>query len=254
MNPALQQAFLEKWRKYFGTAELPLGLFYSDAEAYAAHLPPPTKRGDAGQCLVGRLAAARAGETVAFSKEAVGCPGGARYAGFTAVMGPKFKHFLSCGIPGKMEGERYKKTPEIVEALMREAAAPAASAKYLVFKRWDRLAAAEEPAVVAVFAEPDALAGLFTLANFRAVDPFSVITPFSAGCGSLVAFPRLEAARENPRAVIGLFDPSARPHVDRSTLSFATPWGKFRQMIDDMDESFLVTPTWDRIRARMETP
>jgi len=254
MNPALQHAFLQKWRANFGTAELPLGLFYSDAEAYARHLPPPAKRGDAGHCLIGRLADARAGKAVALSKDAIGCPGGARYAGYAAEMGPKFRYFLSCGLPGRMEGERYKKTPEIVDILMREAQAPPASAKYLVVKRWDTLTTDEEPEVVAFFVEPDALAGLFTLANFRSPDPFGVIAPFSAGCGSVIAFPRLEAAREAPRAVIGLFDPSARPHVGPAMLSFAAPWAKFRQMIDDMDESFLITPTWDRIRKRMGTP
>lgn len=29
-------------------------------------------------------------------------------------MRPKFEYFLSCGIPGEMEGERYIRTPEMV--------------------------------------------------------------------------------------------------------------------------------------------
>jgi hypothetical protein len=252
MNPLLQQAVLEKWKKYFGGAELPLGLFYTDDKAYAGFLRPAGKQGEPARCLVGRLADARNGKTVVFSKETAGCPGGARYAGFAAAMGPQFKYFLSCGIPGKMEGERYKKTPEIVEELSRETAAFAAPAKFLVFKRWDKFAGAEEPLVAAVFAEPDTLAGLFTLANYRAADPFGVIVPFSAGCGSLVRYPLLEAGREQPRGVIGMFDPSARPHVGPNVLSFAAPAAKFAQMVEDMDESFLITPTWDRIRERME--
>jgi len=28
---------------------------------------------------------------------------------------PHFEYFLSCGIPGKLEGERYKKSPELVK-------------------------------------------------------------------------------------------------------------------------------------------
>ena len=251
MNHSLQQAVLEKWKKYFGGAELPLGLFYTDDGAYGRFLRPAGKQGDAARCLVGRLSDARRGETVVFSKETAGCPGGTRYAGFTTAMGPSFKYFLSCGIPGKMEGERYKKTPEIVEEMNRDAAAFAAPAKFLVFKRWDKFAEAEEPLAAVVFAEPDTLAGLFTLANFRAADPFGVIIPFSAGCGSLVHYPLLEAGRDRPRGVIGLFDPSARPHVGPNVLSFAAPGTKFAQMVEDMDESFLTTPTWDRIRERM---
>lgn len=252
MNPSLQQAVLEKWKRYFGAAELPLGLFYTDDAVYAEFPPRASKlRGQDERCVISRLLAARDGETVVFSKETVGCQGGARYAGYSTAMGPKFKYFLSCGIPGVMKGERYKKTPEIVEQLNREAAPPPAPAAFLVFKRWDTIAAAEEPAAVVVFAEPDTLAGLFTLANFRGTDPFSVITPFSAGCGSIIAYPLLEAARPDPRGVIGMFDPSARPYVGRTALSFAAPWRKFLEMAEDMDESFLITPTWDRIRKRM---
>ncbi len=252
MNPSLQQAVLEKWKKYFGGAEFPLGLFYTDDAAYAGPPRAAGTRDESPRCLVERLAAARKGETVVLTKETAGCPGGARYAGFAAAMGPNFKYFLSCGIPGKMEGERYKKTPEIVEELGRETAAFAAPAKFLVFKRWDKFEEAEAPLVAIVFAEPDALAGLFTLANFRAADPLGVIVPFSAGCGSIIRYPLLEAGRDQPRGVIGMFDPSARPHVGPNVLSFAAPMAKFVQMAGDMDESFLITPTWDRIRERMK--
>jgi hypothetical protein len=53
------------------------------------------------------------------------------------------------------------------------------------------------------------------------------------------------------RAVIGMFDPSARPHVGENVLSFAAPLEKFEEMVEDMDESFLITPTWKRILKRM---
>jgi Uncharacterised ArCR, COG2043 len=93
---------------------------------------------------------------------------------------------------------------------------------------------------------------LFTLANFRNANPFSVMTPFSAGCGSIIGYPFLESHTPNPRAVIGMFDPSARPHVGENTLSFAAPMKKFAEMVEDMDESFLITPTWKRILKRMK--
>ena len=34
--------------------------------------------------------------------------------GFTQELRPNFEFFLSCGIPGEMEGERYKKSQELV--------------------------------------------------------------------------------------------------------------------------------------------
>ena len=55
-----------------------------------------------------------------------------------------------------------------------------------------------------------------------------------------------------PRAVLGMFDPSARPCVPQGTLSFAVPMKKFTQMIGDMDDSFLITPTWETMKKRIK--
>jgi hypothetical protein len=186
-----------------------------------------------------------------FGERDIGCPGGRRYAGFADGLMPNFEYFLSCGIPGRMEGERYKKSPELVREIMARAPKLAAPAKYLVFKRWDLLEAGEEPDVVVFFAEPDVLSGLFTLASFDTAEPSGVITPFAAGCGSIVLFPYLEKDKPDPRGVLGMFDPSARPHVPAATLSFAVPMAKFVAMVGNMEESFLITPTWDKIRKRI---
>jgi hypothetical protein len=252
MDKAFQQDFLKKWGKYFGGAEVPLVFFYSDDEKYAKFLRPISgRRGTAQPCVIALLRLARKGKPIAFSKETIGCQGGARYSGYATGLRPKFKYFLSCGIPGEMEGERYKKTPEIVEESMKETPQIIAAGKYLVFRRWDKVEADETPLVVNFFAKPDVLSGLFTLANFRSSNPHSVMTPFSAGCGSIIGYPLLESHMPNQRAVIGMFDPSARPHVGENILSFAAPLKKFGEMVEDMDESFLITPTWKRILKRM---
>lgn len=231
---------------------MPLVFFYSDDEKYAEFLRPISGRsGTAQLCVIAMLGLARKGKPIAFSKETMGCQGGARYSGYATGLRPKFKYFLSCGIPGEMEGERYKKTPEIVVESMKETTQIIAAGKYLVFRRWDKVEADETPLVVNFFAKPDVLSGLFTLANFRSSNPHSVMTPFSAGCGSIIGYPLLESHMPNQRAVIGMFDPSARPHVGENILSFAVPLKKFGEMVEDMDESFLITPTWKRILKRM---
>jgi hypothetical protein len=109
------------------------------------------------------------------------------------------------------------------------------------------------PAVVIFFAKPDVLSGLFTLANFDQTEPNSTFTPFGAGCGSIVHYPYLEKDKERPRAVIGMFDPSARPCVPRDTLSFAVPMVKFEKMIQYMEVSFLITSTWKTIKKRINS-
>jgi hypothetical protein len=48
-----------------------------------------------------------------------------------------------------------------------------------------------------------------------------------------------------------MFDPSARPCVGPEILTFALPMRRFESMVDDMDESFLITQTWKTISKRI---
>ena len=250
MESALRTCFLQRWEKYFGRAEHPLAWFYSDDEEYSEFLQPKPARHEFF-CLIGQLSRVRRGDVLTFSAETIGCPGGSRYAGFSKTLRPDFKYFLSCGIPGRMEGERYKKTPELVERLIRDVSVPPAEGKYLVFKSWPKFQEDETPQVVVFFVPPDALSGLFTLANFRHAGESGVVCPFGAGCGSIIGHPRAETLTADPRAVLGMFDPSARPHIEPDLLTLAVPWVKFLEMNEDMDESFLNTNTWEQLRRRL---
>jgi len=126
-----------------------------------------------------------------------------------------------------------------------------APAKYIVFKRWDFLEKSDDPAVVIFFATADVLSGLFTLANFDQAEPDGVYAPFSSGCGSIVQYPMIEGRSERPRAVLGMFDVSARPRVPSDLLTFAAPIKKFAVMVGNMDESFLGTPSWKKVLKRI---
>jgi hypothetical protein len=247
MNIALRDKFMRLWARYFDGAALPICFYYTDDEACRQHLRPSKGRA----CLIGQLAAVRRGETLAVDTESVGCAGGRRYLGFTTELMPDFEYFLSCGIPGKLEGERYKKSPELVREAIARAPAFEAPARYALFRRWDMLDEADAPEVVIFFATPDVLSGLFTLSNFDESDPNAVIAPFGAGCGTIVQYPYLEKDSERPRSVLGMFDVSARPFVEGSLLSFAAPMAKFARMIENMDESFLVTGSWAKVQRRI---
>jgi len=244
MDPVTKEQFIRLWNRYFPGADLPIAFYYTeqpgDAESPGEH-----------RCFLAQLSAVRKGHSLCFNVNSVVCPGGKRYLGFSQTLMPRFEYFLSCGIPGEMEGERYKKTPEIVTEMMGKAPTFVAPASYVVFKRWDRLEPEDEPDVVVFFAPPDVLSGLFTLAGFDEAELEAVFVPFCAGCASIVQYPYLERVQERPRAVLGLFDVSARPWVPRETLTFAVPMGKFTRMIDDMDESFLITGSWDHVKARL---
>jgi uncharacterized protein (DUF169 family) len=247
MNPELKLKFIDLWKKYFSGAELPIVFFYTDDEGGAE----PAVKPKGWSCLICELSKVRNGKSLWFNKDSLGCGGSRRYLGYTEKMRPGFEYFLSCGNES-MEGERYIRTPEMVKELMKNQKTLPVNGKNIVFKRWDKISETDEPAAVIFFATPDVLSGLFTLANFDQTEPNGTYTPFGAGCSSVVHYPYLESMSERPRAVIGMFDPSARPCVPENVLSFAVPMIKFEKMIGYMEESFLITDTWETVRKRIK--
>lgn len=248
MNIELKKRFLELWEKYFDGAELPIALYYTNEALETDLVKPPSGH----RCMMADLFKAKTGKSVCFGADSFGCFGGKRYLGFSREIMPNFEYFLSCGIPGKLEGERYKKTPELVKEIMKKAPTFEAPGKFIVFKRWDMLDEPDEPEVVVFFARPDVLAGLFTLANFDIGELNGVFSPFSAGCGSIVQYPYLEKDSDCPRAAVGMFDVSARPFVPENVLSFSVPMNKFAAMIENIEESFLITASWGKIQKRIK--
>ncbi|MDI6809127.1 MAG: DUF169 domain-containing protein [Candidatus Eisenbacteria bacterium] len=247
MDAKFSKFFVSRWKKYFPGAELPICYFYTD-EAREDNIKE-TKNID--RCLIGNLKRVRKGFPFVYDAQSPGCSGGKRYCGFQQQLMPNFEYFLSYGIPGEIDGERYKKSPELVRAFMQRCPPFKAPAKYLVFKRWDKLGKGEEPFAVIFFTSFDLLSGLFTLANFDRADNEAVFAPMGSGCASIVGYPYLEAKSENPRCVLGMFDISARPHVPKNSLTFTTPTRRFKEMVLNMDESFLTTESWRTIKKRL---
>jgi len=241
MDKELKEKFIKLWKKYFNNTELPITFYYADEEGHAEMVKP----GSVSRCLIGALSNVRKGKPYCFDAGSIGCFGGKRYLGFAEKTRPNFEYFLSCGIPGELEGERYKKSPEIVKDLMKKQPVFRAPARYIIFERWDVIEESDEPEVVIFFARPDVLSGLFTLADFDVSEPNGVIAPFSSGCAAIVQNPYLEKDSSDPRGIIGMFDISARPYVSADELTFAVPMNKFERMIENMDESFLI-PVFER--------
>ena len=247
MNIQLKETFLELWKKYFGDSELPVVFWYTEGDGGAEWAENP--KGHC--CIICELAKVRNGKSVVYNAERVKCGGAKRYLGYTEKMRPGFEYFLSCGNI-HTEGERYLRTPELVKEFMKNQYKIPGAGRNIVFKRWDKLHEIDEPEVVIFFAKPDVLSGLFTLANFDQSEPNGTITPFGSGCGSIVYYPYLESKSERQRAVIGMFDPSARPCVPENVLTFAVPMKRFEDMAGYMEECFLITDTWSNLRKRIQ--
>jgi uncharacterized protein (DUF169 family) len=248
MDVKFKQGFPDLWKKHFPGAELPIIFYYTNEEGWGGR----AGEGAATECVICDLERVRAGKTLVLDVKSTKCGGGKRYLGFSQRLRPDFEFFLSCGIPGKLEGERYKKTPQLVMQQLGSLPTFEAPGQYIVFKRWDKLEVDEVPLAVTFFASPDVLSGLFSLANFDSPDVNNVIAPSGSGCATIVYYPLIEAKSTQPRCVLGMFDVSARSCIDANMLTFSVPMARFTEMVWNMDESFLTTRSWKEVRDRIK--
>lgn len=247
MDTKIKEKFSLLWNQYFNDAEPPITFYYTDEAGHAALVKP----GSVPRCVIGALTEVRQGTALCFNVDSIGCAGGKRYLGFAEDIRPNFEYFLSYGIPDKLRGERYSQSPELARETMKHLPPFKAPGRFIIFKRWDRLEESDSPEVVIFFAQPDVLSGLFTLARFDEVGLDAVFTPFGSGCSTIVQHPYRERESDRPRAIIGMFDVSARPYVPRNTLTFSVPMNKFVRMVENMEESFLITDSWEKVQKRI---
>ena len=223
-----------------GATEEPLGIFYTDKEPQEGFSPKPGKlpsaeeeaRGEVDfgavfanfSCVMGQVWRARRKKTAAwFDRERQGCLGGAFYLGYLKPQLEVIAHYVSSGIPGVMEGERFLATPEDVRRFFQKVDPRPAPARFCVFKPLSQFTSDETPEVVAFFARPEMLSGLHCLAAFVTGDPEVVAAPFGADCSFVLTWPLHYLSRGKPRAVLGGWDPTARRDHRPDELSFAMP-------------------------------
>lgn len=245
MNPNLRDRFTELWQRYFNHAELPLTFEYTD-DARGAEPAPAFVR---HRCVIAQLIRARKGRTLCLTPESMSCRGEARYLHFRDGMFPGFNEFLSHNAAGA--GERYLRTPEQADAYISALSVLRPRGQNLIIKRWDKLDAQDNPDGVIFFATPDVLSGLFTLVYYDTDCTDAVIAPFGSGCFSTFYQTYREQAEGTQRAILGMFDPSARKCVKGDLLTLSIPFGKFERMIGQMEESFLATHSWEIVQRRI---
>ncbi len=246
MNPFFEESW-KKFREILGLKESPLGVYYTNDKPDGV-----TPKTGVHLCMIGLLKEARKkGKTVFFDKNHFGCPGGAYYMGLLESPRPNIEYFLSCGIPGEMEGERYIKTPELAREFFKKRKPRLAPATYCVFKPIEQFQQGNvKPEVVVFFAPPDILSGLFTLTNYALERNDGVQTPFGSGCSAILTHPLREAEKEQPHAILGMFDVSARPMVENDILTLAMPYPIFLKLLENVQGSFLETESWKKVLKR----
>jgi uncharacterized protein (DUF169 family) len=211
-------------------------------------------------CVASMMVAASKGKTVIFDRKNFGCVGGGTGLGF----GDQYKDFpidclLSTGNTEYKtyrrssylrEGERYFKTRELAQKFVDLLPMREVPAEYVIFKPLNTVKEEDDPELVIFLVNADQLSALVVLANYSRGESNNVIAPFGAGCHSIL-FGYSEAERENPRAVIGFFDISARKHIGKDLLSFTVPYKMFQEMESNVEESFLEKGQWKKIKDRI---
>jgi uncharacterized protein (DUF169 family) len=263
MNMTKVQEFLE----VLGVIEEPMGMLYSNEEPTQGISPKsgtlPTAEAEAtGQvdwttltanfaCVIGTIWRARKkGITAYFDREHFGCLGGAFYLGFLKPQLEAISYYVSTGIPGRLEGERYLESPEVTKNFFRTIDPRPAPARFCLFQPISMFGNDENPELVIFFSRPESISGLNQLATFVTNDFEAVYSPFGAGCSNIVTWPLRYLSQGKLKAVLGGWDPSDRKFLKPDEKTFTVPFEMFMRMVDRWPGSFLTTATWEVVRKK----
>jgi uncharacterized protein (DUF169 family) len=233
-------------------------------------------------CVISMFTQAAKGKTAIFSRRNFGCLGGGTGLGFgnqyqNYIGGQEcFYRFLSSGNKGSEDGmeayatignsmrqealdnfllgERYIKTPELAKKRIEAMPMIEVPTEYVMFmplKDVDEKSI--KPEVIIFPANPDQISGLVFLANYARDTSDNVIVPFGAGCHTIGILAYNQTKEENPKAIIGLTDPSARRYtadaLGHEYLTFAVPYNMFEELESNVEGSFLERHTWRELMS-----
>lgn len=220
-------------------------------------------------------------KTAAFDRMTYGCPGAMAGLGFgtgyPGAFGGAGIEFMSCffskglksskdakkysgilsHVPDRerdkfLYGERFHKTPEKAARWM-EHDLPKTDIRenYVLYIPLEEVHSPEIPVVVVFVADALQLSGLITLAGavIEGIDP--VIVPPGAACQQIGAYAYDQARSDNPRAVLGYTDLSARYSIghilDNRYLTLALPYSLYRRMEEEAVDGVFDGPLWKKL-------
>ena len=236
----------------------PVGVFLGNADVTCDLEAQPGRR----NCVVPFLLSAAHGSIAAMDERGCTCPGGTVGCcfgdGFTRK-NPNIHKMLSQGLgeaaPPQapihlVEGERFFCTEEL--ALRWRNNMPFSEKGYprVVFapeSRWEEIGM---PDLVLAFADADQISALVTMLGFHTGRAINTISPFGAACHSIV-FAADQMEKEEPMAVMGMFDISQRSKAIARYLSLTMPYQLWEQLARDLDKSCLTTHAWKAIEQRL---
>lgn len=236
----------------------PVGIYFGETSAKPDLEAAPQKR----NCVIPFVMAAAKGKITSMDEASCTCAGGAVGACFGdgfSRLNPNIHKMLSQGLgdaapegapPMVKEGERFFCDEDV--AMKWRNSIPYSNKAYprIVFTPLSRWEEVGTPDLVFVFANPDQISALVTMQGFYNGKSINTIAPFGAACHSIV-YAAEQMEKEDPCAVMGLFDISQRSEALKNYLSMTIPYKLWENMTKDLDKSCLSTHSWKKIEKRL---
>ena len=236
----------------------PVGIFLGNTCAKCDLEASPQKR----NYVIPFVLAAAKGKITSMDKAGCTCPGGAVGAcfgdGFTRL-NPNIHIMLSQGLgekapaeapPMLKEGERFFCNAEVAMKWRKNIPFSDKAYPRIVFAPLSRWGEVGTPDLVYIFANADQISALVTMQGFHNGKAVNTLAPFGAACHSIV-YAAEQMDKEEPYAIMGLFDVSQRSTAIKDYLSMTMPYKLWKNMTQDLDKSCLTTHSWKKIEARL---
>lgn len=225
----------------------PCGVYFSNEKpANALELK---KKGNG--CIVPLILKASTGIPLVISEASTGWPCSAFYLGFQDSIFEGIEYFLSNKEDFWRPCERFIQNPALAKAFVDNVNAVKPDKPFLIVKPLEDFFPDEEPESVMFFVNADQLSALVFLCHFDAPGAMDrVLSPFASACMALVTLPLKLSREKEEKAVMGMFDLSARTRMPHDLLSLAMPYSFLKKLAGFLPESFISTETWKTVRAR----
>jgi hypothetical protein len=206
--------------------------------------------------------AAAKGKIASMDEESCTCAGGAVGACFGdgfSRLNPDIHKMLAQGLgelapesapPMVKEGERFFCNEDVTMKWRQNLPYSEKAYPRIVFAPLSRWAEIGVPDLVLIFANADQISALVTMQGFYNGKSVNTVAAYGAACHSIM-YAAEQMEKEEPYAIMGLFDISQRSTALKDYLSITVPYKSWENMTKELDKSFLTTHSWKNIEKRL---